>query len=111
MDAVNDKAFAALGAYPIVQAAVALLILMAGLYFVFRASRDKPPPPPHEPVPQWIMMGPLHDMIGAVHDVAEEARRTNDLLREIKDVMGDVVRETQTSRQTLELIRNESRMR
>ena len=57
------------------------------------------------------MIGPMHDMIGAVHDVAEQSRRTNDLLREIKDGQGDILRETQHARQTLELIRNESRMR
>jgi len=112
MDAINDKAFAALGAYPIVQSAVAITILLGALYLVIRATRDKPPPlPPHEPVPQWLMIGPMHDMIGAVHDVAEQSRRTNDLLREVKDVMSDAVRETQHARQTLELIRNESRMR
>jgi len=112
MDAINDKAFAALGAYPIVQSAVAITILLGALYLVIRATRDKAPPlPPHEPVPQWLMIGPMHDMIGAVHDVAEQSRRTNDLLREVKDVMSDAVRETQHARQTLELIRNESRMR
>lgn len=112
MDAINDKAFAALGAYPIIQSAVAITILLGALYLVVRATRDKPvAPPPHEPVPQWIMMGPMHDMIGAVHDVAEQSRRTNELLREIKEVMSDNVRETQHARQTLELIRNESRMR
>jgi len=112
MDAINDKAFAALGAYPIIQSAVAITILLGALYLVVRATRDKPPPlPPHEPVPQWIMMGPMHDMMQSVHEVAEEARRTNDLLREVKDLLGDNVRETQHARQTLELIRNESRMR
>jgi len=115
MDAINDKAFAALGAYPIVQSAVAITILLGALYLVIRATRDKPtappPLPPHEPVPQWLMMGPLHDMMQSVHEVAEQSRRTNDLLREVKDVMSDAVRETQHARQTLELIRNESRMR
>jgi hypothetical protein len=112
MDGINDKAFAALSAYPIVQSAVAIAILLGAFYLVIRATRDKPPPlPPHEPVPQWIMMGPLHDMMGAVHDVAEQNRRTNDLLKEIKDGQGDMLREFQTARQTLEMIRNESRMR
>ena len=57
------------------------------------------------------MIGPMHDMIGAVHDVAEQSRRTNELLREIKDLQGDTLREFQNARQTLELIRNESRLR
>lgn len=57
------------------------------------------------------MIGPMHDMIGAVHDVAEQSRRTNELLREIKDLQSDTLREFQNARQTLELIRNESRLR
>ncbi|MGX9390496.1 hypothetical protein ACWX0K_07215 [Nitrobacteraceae bacterium UC4446_H13] len=108
MDAINDKAFAALGAYPIIQSAVAITILLGALYLVIRATRDKPaappPLPPREPIPQWLMMGPLHDMIGAVHDVAEQSRRTNDLLeRADQSLMACKV--------TLELIRDESRLR
>lgn len=76
---------------------MAILILFGAAYLMFRTTRDKPPSPPREAVPQWLLMGPLHDMMGAVHDVAEETRRTNDLLREVKDVMGDVLRETQNA--------------
>lgn len=112
MDAINDKAFAALGAYPIIQSAVAITILLGALYLVIRATRDKPPPlPAHDPVPQWLMIGPMHDMIGAVHDVAEQSRRTNDLLKDSNNIMGDMLTEFRAARQTLEMIRNESRMR
>ncbi len=55
------------------------------------------------------MMGPMHDMIQSVHEVAEEARRTDDLFAGF--LLGDNVRETQHAGQTLEMIRNESRMR
>jgi hypothetical protein len=110
MDAINDKAFAALGAYPIIQSAVAITILLGALYLVMHATRDKPPPlPPREPIPEWIMMGPMHDMMQSVHEVAEEARRTDDLFAGV--LLGDNVRETQHAGQTLEMIRNESRMR
>lgn len=105
MDAINDKAFAALGAYPIIQSAVAITILLGALYLVVRATRDKPPPlPPHEPVPQWLMIGPMHDMIGAVHDVAEQSRRTNDLLERVDQSL-------MACKVALELIRDESRLR
>jgi hypothetical protein len=62
-------------------------------------------------IPQWQLMGPFHDMMQSVHEVAEQGRRTNDLLREIKDLQSDTLRESQNARQMLELIRNESRMR
>jgi hypothetical protein len=57
------------------------------------------------------MMGPMHNMMQSVHEAAEEARRTNDLLREVKDLLGANGREAQHARQTIEMIRNESRLR
>jgi hypothetical protein len=103
MDTVAKSAFDAFGAFPIVQIAVAAAVFSAIWAAATRGSRDSASKPP-ELIPQWLTIGPLHDMMGAVHDVAEEARRTNDLL-------GDVLRELQNARQTLEMIRNESRMR
>jgi hypothetical protein len=37
-------------------------------------------------IPQWLMMGPLHDMMQAVR-MAKESRRANDLLKEHKDAL------------------------
>jgi len=109
MGDLNAKAFDALGAYPIIQAAVAALILLGGVYLIFRASRDKSVP--REPVPQWLMMGPLHDMMGAVHDVAEQGRQQTDLLRRIEELSGKQLREIEKAKSVLEAIRNESKMR
>jgi hypothetical protein len=104
----ETDAFKVLGQWPIIQAAVALVVIFAGIYLMRRGEKDKKPP---ELIPQWLMMGPLHDMMGAVHDVAEESRRTNDLLRENKELLSDALQEARNTRQTLELIRNESRLR
>ena len=60
---------------------------------------------------EFFLVDQLHFSWEEVHEVAEEARRTNDLLREIRALMGEAAREAQHSRQTLELIRNESRLR
>jgi hypothetical protein len=98
MDGVSDKAFGALGQFPIIQSAVAVLILLGGVCLIFRASKDKAAP--REPVPPWLMMGPLHDMMAAVHDLAEESRRANDLLRECRDAL-------LACKTALELMRNE----
>jgi hypothetical protein len=110
-----SEALAALKPFPVVQSTVALLMILGAIYIAFRATRDKPPlPPPLPPpelFPQWLMMGPMHDMMQSVHEVAEEARRTNDLLREIKDIMGDMLRQSEMAKATLEAIRNESRLR
>ena len=57
MDVINHKAFAALGAYPIIQSAIAITILLGALYLVMHATRDKPPPLPPAlglPSPAWL---------------------------------------------------------
>jgi hypothetical protein len=109
MDGVANKSFEALSSYPIIQSAAGIAVILAFLYVFLRATKDKDSP--KEMMPQWLMMGPLHDMMMSVHEVAEETRRTNDLLRDIKDVMGDLLRQTEMNKATLEAVRNESRMR
>ncbi|GEC15890.1 hypothetical protein [Nitrobacter winogradskyi] len=102
MEGASEKAFGALGQFPIIQAAVAILILLGGVYMIFKAYMDKSKGP--DPMPQWLMMGPLHDMMEAVHDIAEESRKSNDLLKECRDAL-------LACKSALELIRNESRLR
>jgi hypothetical protein len=102
MEGNTSKAFDALGPFPLVQAAVAILILLGGVYLVFRANKDRGAP--REQIPPWLMMGPLHDMMEAVHDMAEESRRANELMRECRDTL-------LACKTALELIRNESRLR
>ena len=108
MESVAKSAFDSFNAFPIIQWAIAAAVFYGIWATATRGLRDNTAKPE---TPSWIIAGPLHDMMGAVHDVAEECRRTNDLLRDIRDVMGDILRENQTARQTLELIRNESRLR
>ena len=110
METIAKSAFDSFNAFPIIQVAVAAAVFYAIWAAATRGSRDNAAKPP-ELIPQWILIGPLHDMMGAVHDVAEETRRTNDLLREFRDLQNDILRELQHARQTLEMIRNESRMR
>lgn len=110
MDGLTKPAFDAISAFPIIQVVVSAMILLAGVYVMTRGSRDNASKPP-ELIPQWQLMGPFHDMMQSVHEVAEETRRTNDLLKDSNDLMGDVLNEFRTARQTLELIRNESRLR
>ena len=110
METIAKSAFDSFNAFPIIQVAVAAAVFYAIWGAATRGSRDNAAKPP-ELIPQWILIGPLHDMMGAVHDVAEETRRTNDLLREFRDLQNDILRELQHARQTLEMIRNESRMR
>lgn len=104
MEGIPNKALEALGPFPILQGIVGILVVLACIYAALRAARDKDRKPDQQQIPQWLMMGPLHDMMEAVHDVAEESRRANELLRESKDAI-------LACKTTLELIRNESRLR
>lgn len=110
MEGMAKSAFDSFNAFPIIQVAVAAAVFYAIWAAATRGSRDNASKPP-ELIPQWLMIGPLHDMMQSVHEVAEEARRTNDLLKDSNDILSDVLTEFRTARQTLELIRNESRLR
>jgi hypothetical protein len=44
MEGATNKAFGALGQFPLVQGAVGLLILLGGVYLIFRASKDRTGP-------------------------------------------------------------------
>jgi hypothetical protein len=44
MEGATNKAFGALGQFPLVQGAVGLLILLGGVFLFFRASMDRTGP-------------------------------------------------------------------
>lgn len=52
--------------------------------------------------------GTLHDMMQSVHGVAKESQRGNDLLREVKDTMGDLLRQPEMNKATLKAIRTKA---
>lgn len=82
---LETEAFKALGPFWLVQAALAILILFGGYYVLIRGTREKNGNggPSHNSIPPWVMMGPAHDVMGAVHDLAEQSRAANEILRTI----------------------------
>jgi hypothetical protein len=104
------EALKALGAFPVVQAAVAILVILAGVWMVLRGNRDKKPAT-QETIPQWLLMGPAHDAMGAIHDMAEQSRVTNHILERQETLLKEVAKEQREQTQLLEMIRNESRLR
>jgi hypothetical protein len=114
-----EKAFESLGAFPLIQAAVACLILMAGYILIPRGERDaKKPPPDAGMIPPFLMMGPAHDAIGAIHEMNEQSRQHIALMEQMVRHLDDVSENTKDAihaiHQTtaiLEMIRNESRLR
>jgi hypothetical protein len=114
-----EKAFESLGAFPLIQASVALLILMAGYILIPRGEKDgKQAQRDNGVIPQYLMMGPAHDAIGAIHEMNEQSRQhlaamaqMIDLLRHIADTSRDLAHDARQNTAILEMIRNESRLR
>ncbi len=114
-----EKAFESLGAFPVVQAAVAIIIIWAGYILIPRGEKDgKQVQRDTGVIPQYLMMGPAHDAIGAIHEMNEQSRRTIDLLQqvvvELKSIAEsnhDLIVEAHRGTGVLEAIRNESRLR
>ncbi|RYE61874.1 MAG: hypothetical protein EOO82_00940 [Oxalobacteraceae bacterium] len=51
--------------------------MIAGGYALFRGTNDKPALAPlSDAIPAWTMMRPVHDAIGAVHDISKQGRAT-----------------------------------
>jgi ABC-type nickel/cobalt efflux system permease component RcnA len=99
------EALKALGAFPLVQAAVALLVIFAGIWMVFRGSREKKPANGNG-TPQWTLYGPVHEVMGAVHQMNEQSREANKTLGRIEESVKTVEKEQREQTMLLEDIRN-----
>jgi hypothetical protein len=114
-----EKAFESLGAFPLIQASVALLILMAGYILIPRGEKDgKQAQRDAGIIPQFLMMGPAHDAIGAIHEMNEQSRQhialMSQMVRLLEDIAEsnhDLINEAHRGTGVLEAIRNESRLR
>lgn len=98
------KVFEALAPWPVVQIVAALLIGYVGLRAIQRGEKDKKPNGNGNGQPTWSLYGPVHDVMGAIHEMNEQSRAQVDLLQRIDAGLQDC-------KVTLELIRNESRLR
>jgi hypothetical protein len=105
------EALKSLGAFPVVQAAVAIIIILVGILAFLRGGRDRKNSDAIPTIPPWLMMGPAHDAIGAIHDMAEQSRQQTKMLERIESVTSDLLKETHNNTSVLEMIRNESRLR
>lgn len=105
------EALKSLGAFPVLQAAVAIIVILAGMWMVLRGNRDRKPEAAGAVIPQWLLMGPVHDAMDAVFDLAEQSREANHILERQETALKELAREQRETNQLLEVIRNESRLR
>src|SRR5690242_14338372 len=94
----ETEAFKALGAFPLVQAALAFLIVGGGLYALLRGNREKNGNG-SSAIPQWA----LHDAMDLIRKQAEQGRDTLKLLERLEE---NSRQSAETLRQMLENSRN-----
>ncbi len=103
---IEAEALKSLGPFVVVQAAVAILVILAGVWMVFRGGRDTKKPANGNGIPSWILYGPVHDAMGAHHDIAEQSRETNRILGRIEVLWREHIKEQREQTMLLEDIRN-----
>lgn len=98
--------------------AITGVIAAACAYAVARAVLDRRKPEARsavaqegtigqQPVPLWAMMGPVHEVMQTVHDMAEESRKQSAALADIARTARDIEKGTSYTHRLLEeLIRD-----
>jgi hypothetical protein len=99
------EALKSLGAFPVIQAAVAIVVIGVSVWAVFRGSREKKPVNGNG-TPSWTLYGPVHDAMGAVHEMNEQSRETNRILGRIEVLWREHTKEQREQTMLLEDIRN-----
>lgn len=95
--------------------AIAAVIASACAYAVVRALLDRKKPETRsavaqestigqQPVPMWAMMGPVHEVMQTIHDMAEEGRKRTAVLMDIAKTLRDIDKGTEYTHRLLEEI-------
>lgn len=99
------EALKSLGPFVLLQAACSLLIILAGVWAIFRGSREKKSTPT-DGAPKWSLYGPVHDVMGAIHAMNEQSRESNRIGERIEHLLREQAKEQREQTQLLEDIRN-----
>ena len=107
------EAFKALAGYPIIQVAVAIMVLLVGIHVMRRGEQDRKSGNGNgqATIPSWAMYGPVHEVMQAAHQINERSAKQCDLLERIEAHLDEIAKTSSHSKAALEMIRNESRLR
>lgn len=84
------KFIESLSSYPGLQALGAVvLLLVVGPYIMRRAETDRKSSGVSN-VPSFVLMSPVSDVFGAIHDMAEQHRNANTMLTEVCKTLKDI---------------------
>lgn len=76
----------ALGQFPIIQAALFIVIVGGGALATYMGLREKKPIN-NNAAPQWTLYGPAHDVMSAIHEMNEQSRELNNILRRVEETL------------------------
>lgn len=97
------EALKSLGAFPLVQAALFVMTVLAGIWVFLRGSKDAKNA---SLVPPWMLIGPVADLINSVRAIAEQGRATNHILERIEAETKNIAKDHREQTMLLEDIRN-----
>ena len=102
--------------YPIIQALLSVASLLAMAFILVRkGERDRKTingnGGSRESVPNFLLISPLSDVFGAIHDMAEDGRNANKFLEQIVEGQAEMNKELLYHKHLLEFIRNNQEMR
>jgi len=85
-DLINET-LRVLAPWPVAQGFFIIVIAFMGFMAIRRGDRDRRAGVSQRNVemPMYLMGGPVHDAIGAIHDIAEESRKISTMLKNIDE--------------------------
>ena len=102
LDTLVNGVVEALSRYPLVEGAVAIIVVIVGLRAISAGRKDGPvaPSPAHE-YPSWLMAAPVVNLMERLHNMEDHNEHQVKLLEEIR-------KEAREQTQLLEQIANEN---
>jgi len=92
-----EAALKSLDPFTLLQAVIAVLIVLVWSWMMFRGSRDKKPNGSATPV--WSLYGPVHDVLRAIHEMNEEGRETNRILSRAEAILKEIMKDQREQRE------------
>ncbi len=112
MSELVTEASRVLSSWPVVNGFFIIVITFSAIWMNRRGERErKNNGSSNMEIPMFLMGGPVHDVIGAIHDIAEESRTQNAILRDIANGLHESNRNMVRTHGLLENIHNVLEMR
>jgi hypothetical protein len=92
-----EAALKSLDPFALLQAVIAVLIVLVWSWMMFRGSRDKKSP--NGAVPAWTLYGAAHEAMVAIHEMNEQSREANRILTRAEAILKEIMRDQREQRE------------